>query len=325
MIRAISTEPQEPAMLSLEIIATTASADASSKQPLATAKLFQAKKVLVPRSYLPSVVVLTVPDSRVHDNDLFALVEEALQWYLDRGGRLNKLEVSTSDARLGKTLAAMGFTANSSPTSKDKDRVAVYTAAGLPLDPTPITVDAGKLLTFLQQRLTSVTGQSLARVHDIIGRVLHDQGRPKDAIEAYTQALIVNPSSAAVFRNLGSAYHAVEDMQLAFASYQQAVDLDPTDALVYLKLAFFYEDYAKKDWIDADVHSERCYRYYLEQVDGEDVAVLLRLANMLVREGEAGKALEVYDKIIALDSSMESAWFNRCRALTVSFPSHPFH
>lgn len=29
------------------------------------------------------------------------------------------------------------------------------------------------------------------------------------------------------------------------------------DALVYLKLAFFYEDFATKDWIDAAEHSQR--------------------------------------------------------------------
>jgi cytochrome c-type biogenesis protein CcmH/NrfG len=52
-------------------------------------------------------------------------------------------------------------------------------------------------------------------------------GNPKEAIKPYTQALQLKPQSAATFRNMGSAYHAVGDMQLAFASYQQTIQLDP--------------------------------------------------------------------------------------------------
>ena len=57
-----------------------------------------------------------------------------------------------------------------------------------------------------------------------------------------------------------------------------------TDASVYLKLAYFYEDLAMKEWDDAGVHSQKCYQYYLDNVDPEDTAILTRLGNLLVRE-----------------------------------------
>lgn len=47
----------------------------------------------------------------------------------------------------------------------------------------------------------------------------------------YTKALIENPS-AAVFRNMGSAYQAIGNMQMAFASFQQALQVDPTGIFI---------------------------------------------------------------------------------------------
>jgi hypothetical protein len=81
-----------------------------------------------------------------------------------------------------------------------------------------------------------------------------------------------------------------------------------------LKLAFFYEDFANKDWIDAELHSQRCYQYYLDTVDPEDVAVLTRLGNLLVREHLSEQAVGVYDRILKLDDKIYSVWFNKAHA-----------
>jgi predicted TPR repeat methyltransferase len=86
------------------------------------------------------------------------------------------------------------------------------------------------------------------------------------------------------------------------------------DALVYLKLAFFYEDFATKDWPDAAEHSQRCYEYYLDKVDPGDTGVLTRLGNLMVREHKYEKAIEVYSRILSLDSSLENVWFNKAHA-----------
>jgi len=151
-------------------------------------------------------------------------------------------------------------------------------------------------------------------LNDILGRVMHDLGDAEGAIGAYTNALMAVPQSAAVFRNMGSAYQAVGNMQMAFASYQQAVQLDPSDAIVYLKLAFFYEDFATKDWTDASDHAQRCYTYYLDNVDAEDTGVLSRLGNLLVREHKSNEAIEIYNRILKLDEQIYSVWFNKAHA-----------
>lgn len=86
------------------------------------------------------------------------------------------------------------------------------------------------------------------------------------------------------------------------------------DYLVYLKLAFFYEDFATKDWIDAAEHSQTCYEYYLANLDPTDSSVLTRLGNLLVREHKSEKAVDVYNRILNIDDTLHNVWFNKAHA-----------
>jgi tetratricopeptide (TPR) repeat protein len=101
---------------------------------------------------------------------------------------------------------------------------------------------------------------------------------------------------------------------MAFASYQQSIQLDAEDAFVYLKLAFFYENFASMDWADAGDHAERCYRYYLANVDPRDSGVLTRLGNLLVREHKNKEAAEIFEKVLEEDASLHNVWFNKAHA-----------
>ncbi len=68
------------------------------------------------------------------------------------------------------------------------------------------------------------------------------------------------------------------------------------------------------DWQDAAEHAERCYKYYLDNVDGQDVAILTRLGNLLVREHKSAQAIEIYDKVLALEQDQHGVWFNKAHA-----------
>jgi tetratricopeptide (TPR) repeat protein len=151
-------------------------------------------------------------------------------------------------------------------------------------------------------------------LYNILGRLSHDTGDFKEAIDSYTSALLLKPTDAAIFRNLGSAYHADSNLQMSFASYQQALTLDPTNILVYLKLAYFYEDLAGKDWDSSLENAIKCYQYYLDKEDSEDTSVLIRLGNLLIRGNAPKEALEVYKKASSLDDSLEEPVFNSVHA-----------
>lgn len=81
-----------------------------------------------------------------------------------------------------------------------------------------------------------------------------------------------------------------------------------------MKLAFFYEDFASKDWPEAEQNAKRSYEYFLANVDPEDVAVLTRLANLCLRENMPQDAISVFDRVVALDAASVPAWFNKVHA-----------
>jgi len=275
----------------------------------------------VPRSAAPSVLLLesTAAASSVQldETAVFSLVEECLRWYLDAGGRIGKLVVAApagAEAVL-KPLATMGFRQSSSSPPGSLDTLAAFYPASSVL----LTADGRSLLQFVESRAKAAKANKAPPaeqylLHDTLGRLQHDLGDAKSSIDSYTSALTANPSAAAAFRNLGSAYHAVGNTQLAFASYQQAIQLDPQDALVYLKLAYFYEDFASKDWVDAAEHALKCYSYYLQNVDAEDTAVLTRLGNLQVREHRGEEAISSYSKALSIDASLANVWFNKAHA-----------
>lgn len=84
--------------------------------------------------------------------------------------------------------------------------------------------------------------------------------------------------------------------------------------MVYLKLAIFYEDYASRDWLEAATNAESCYAYYLDNIDPEDVAILTRLGNLLVREHKSEDAISIYNRILSIDPSLYNVWFNKAHA-----------
>ena len=255
---------------------------------------------VVPRSYLPAIVKLSssVNLSLFDINSFYETFEIFLQWYLGSGGRIKQLqlylpsELSVDLRNIGHRSHLMGST--------------------IPLNTDIWQFDSRFLIQHFRDRLSMGGNEYI--LYDIIGRLYHDTGHPDKSIEFYTKALTFNPKSSSTFRNLGSAYHATGNMQLSFASYQQALQLNSSDALVYLKLAFFYEDYASKDWSEASENAINCYQYYIKHVDSEDTGVLTRLGNLYVREHQSENAIQIYNKILSLDRSLTNVWFNKAHA-----------
>ena len=307
-------------LLSISIceMASSSSNNNNSDQPgdeKVNLKIIQKTTGPVPRSYLPSLVLISQNNFNIDDNNnevaVISLVEEALKWYLDVGGRIGRVEFLIPNSLIA-TFQKMKFNLIDNNDCELPDVLELRQRGMKPGYSLVVNTAAG----FREHSLARVNGGSgdLHTLWDIIGRLTHDMGNPSGSIKPYTSALQENPSSAAVFRNLGSAYHGVNDMQLAFASYQQAVQLDPHDALVYLKLAFFYEDFATKDWIDAAQHSQKCYEYYLENIDPEDTSILTRLGNLLVREHLSEEAIKTYDKALSVDEKLVNVWHNKALA-----------
>jgi predicted TPR repeat methyltransferase len=297
------------ALLSLAVKPTS---DERISSPLGLT-IYQKTNGPIPRSYLPSILALQGGNSEIADGDTVAsIMEEGIRWFLDGGGRPSQLIIAVSSQLVSDHVESMGFDPIDA-SSINSEITALLTDSAVAYDHGLYRCNTAKYWDFCKSRQEQGRGNAFT-LFEIEGRLMHDMNRPMDSIKPYTQALQLNPKSAATFRNLGSAYHATGSLQMAFASFQQAVQLDAKDPLVYLKLAFFYEDFASKDWVDAEVHAQRCYEYYLTNVDAEDTAILARLGNLLVKEHKPAEALQAYDRILAIDQTMYTAWFNKAHA-----------
>ena len=73
---------------------------------------------------------------------------------------------------------------------------------------------------------------------------LKDEARVE---EAFTQALVLAPTSYASYWSWGDAYRRLEKPDLAVAKYQAAIDLDPAQAYPYLKMSDLYSELNDKE------------------------------------------------------------------------------
>jgi S1-C subfamily serine protease/Tfp pilus assembly protein PilF len=62
----------------------------------------------------------------------------------------------------------------------------------------------------------------------------------KDAIEAYKQAIRIDPNNPTAYRFLGSAYMSLSLYKDAIEAYTQAIRIEPDNALAHLDLGFSY-------------------------------------------------------------------------------------
>jgi tetratricopeptide (TPR) repeat protein len=90
-----------------------------------------------------------------------------------------------------------------------------------------------------QQAIALMPHHAAARVN--FGRLLHDDGKPQDAIEQYVQALNAEPAHAVAHFNLGVAREDTGDRGGALAAYRRAVRYNPRFADAHFNLASLYE------------------------------------------------------------------------------------
>jgi tetratricopeptide (TPR) repeat protein len=69
-----------------------------------------------------------------------------------------------------------------------------------------------------------------------LGNTLSDLGKTKEAIEAYKQAIDVDPENALTYNGLGNALSELGEKEEALEAYKQAINLDPKSALPYYGL-----------------------------------------------------------------------------------------
>jgi tetratricopeptide (TPR) repeat protein len=126
-----------------------------------------------------------------------------------------------------------------------------------------------------------------------LGNILTEQGRLKEAIDHYRQALRIDPDFAGAHNNLGFALETQGYPEEAMDHYLQALRIDPDygGAHYNLGLAFYRKGNIEK----TIAHFRKAL-----QIDSDDTETMYRLAKLYVSTSEYEKALSLYQKLIVL-------------------------
>ncbi|MBZ0287619.1 MAG: tetratricopeptide repeat protein, partial [Anaerolineae bacterium] len=125
----------------------------------------------------------------------------------------------------GMVSVALAQTATPSPVSP--------TATEVPVSPTPDT---------------DVQAAALAEQ----GNAHLDRGQYAEAVEAYTQALSLNPDDGLLYHYRGFTYGRMEQYERAIADYSKAIELLPDYTYAYGNRGFAYNQLGQIDKAIAD-------------------------------------------------------------------------
>ena len=78
---------------------------------------------------------------------------------------------------------------------------------------------------------------SLADAHDLMARVLSDQGDLAGAFDAWSSAVQLDPMRTSALKGLAFLYYRAEDREAAIEHLQRALDVDPDDRSIVETLA----------------------------------------------------------------------------------------
>lgn len=91
-----------------------------------------------------------------------------------------------------------------------------------------------------------------ARTLFLDGEKLYARKKYSEAIETYTQAIVLNPTDYSFFNNRGVTYHAKGEIENAIADYSKAVELNPKHFSSFNNRGAAYEDLGLMEQAIAD-------------------------------------------------------------------------
>ena len=136
------------------------------------------------------------------------------------------------------------------------------------------------------------------------GISLSEQDEFGAAIEAYTQAIKVDPANALAYYNRGLAFYHLRNQDAALADFSKTIEIRPDVAIPYRKRGLVY--LYLKDYQAALVDFERA-----AQLTPDDPNVHLAKAAAKMLQGNMTEAIADFNRTIELDSNFAIAYFLR--------------
>ena len=136
------------------------------------------------------------------------------------------------------------------------------------------------------------------------GNVLMMLGQLDMAIEAYSDAIELNPRHANAYNNRGITLNIKGEHNLAIKDYTRVIELKPDHIGAYNNRGIIYVEKGKYDWAIKDYHAAI-------KLDPELVLVYNNLGIAYFERGSFDTAIENYNKAIKMNPDFAEAYHNR--------------
>lgn len=198
------------------------------------------------------------------------------------------------------------------------DKAITYYQSALRVDPTLVKADYNLALTFVRMKRNDDAIAILKRllandkknttVMAALGWAYHQAGKDGEALTQYDVLLVLSPADQNALYNSGIILWKLDRKPEALERFRKVLSFtaDDTDSLYAAGSILLSMD-------DAQGSLDMMSRYADKKSDDVDAWFLIAAA--AERLHKYSRALEAYDKIIALDPKQGSAWFGETRLL----------
>lgn len=126
---------------------------------------------------------------------------------------------------------------------------------------------------------------------------LHNAGQLDEALAAYQEILLDEPTNQYALYNIGLINQTRENNEVAIDYYDRALAIDPAFTVASYNRALALRDAGRLD------ESLAAFEVLLVQ-DGDNVGVLYNYGNLLISQGEVERGTELVNRAIELDPSL---------------------
>lgn len=152
--------------------------------------------------------------------------------------------------------------------------------------------DLSKALKSVDQSIS--IKDSVAKSHNLRGRILVELGQLEQASEAFKRALVIDPSFVEAHYYLGVLYERFGELEQALEKYQAAAALEPSDAQYTIAAAEMLIETGRLDKAEELLDSRRAYFEH-------NAGVRQTLGHIALMRGDAAKASELFHEAQLLD------------------------
>lgn len=147
-------------------------------------------------------------------------------------------------------------------------------------------------------------GDSMAWYNLGLGYYYADPKQYTKAIEAYQQAIRINPDYADTWYDIGNAYLVTKQYTKAIEAYQQAIRINPDYASTWYNLGLAYAD------TNQDANAIEAYQQAV-RINPKFAEAWFNLGITYKVSGQAGKVIEVYKRLKAIDPDRADDFFSK--------------